>query len=632
MPDSKDTLCRNVLIYGHCRYENQGCAFRHDQNKPSNDDNPPKKSLNVDSPSFTPAQPGRKSNLSTNATPFTPRGSAAQVPTAATLQQDGGTNLFKSAAFTDFTQNHYNLDSSSGLNGTADSSLGFDPFMSSVTQTLPSTPYNPYADDHNALAAAGASYYAPQSAYAPTQPLQHHLYYPGLANAREQLQPYQRFLFDFFLPEDLRETMQKKADAARQVLPGHVQANSLAQYHSLVPLVAHEESSTGKHRSTQSIFGLPTWAWKATSRKDGNVYFLRRIEGFRLTNEDAIKAVQSWKKINHPGIVTVVEAFTTREFSEPSLIFAHAYHPLSKTLAEHHFPATPNNRFGRPPPAVPESTLWSYLVQLSSALLAIHKAKLAARCIDITKVVLTDKNKIRLSGCSILDVMHFDAQAGRRIEDIQQEDFYSLGKLLLSVATKTLPKNMKDYNVLVEQLGHAGYSQELKERITWLLTPPSAQFNKTAEQLVCDTALHMNDTLVSFSVAQDEAFNHLGRELENGRVVRLMAKLGTINERPEFEGELNWSENGERYPLKLFRDYVFHQVDAQGHPVLDLGHIISCFNKLDTGTDEKVYLVSRDQQTAMVMTYKELHNHVKNAFGDLQKASNKQQAQNNRAY
>ncbi|KAK7754598.1 PAB-dependent poly(A)-specific ribonuclease subunit 3 [Diatrype stigma] len=31
--DTKDTLCRNVLIYGHCRYEDQGCAFNHDQHK-----------------------------------------------------------------------------------------------------------------------------------------------------------------------------------------------------------------------------------------------------------------------------------------------------------------------------------------------------------------------------------------------------------------------------------------------------------------------------------------------------------------------------------------------------------------------------------------------------------------------
>ncbi|KAF5708851.1 hypothetical protein FGLOB1_6220 [Fusarium globosum] len=33
LPENKDTICRNVVIYGHCRYEDQGCAFSHDQNK-----------------------------------------------------------------------------------------------------------------------------------------------------------------------------------------------------------------------------------------------------------------------------------------------------------------------------------------------------------------------------------------------------------------------------------------------------------------------------------------------------------------------------------------------------------------------------------------------------------------------
>jgi hypothetical protein len=33
LPENKETLCRNVLIYGHCRYEDQGCTFSHEQNK-----------------------------------------------------------------------------------------------------------------------------------------------------------------------------------------------------------------------------------------------------------------------------------------------------------------------------------------------------------------------------------------------------------------------------------------------------------------------------------------------------------------------------------------------------------------------------------------------------------------------
>ncbi|KAI0487373.1 hypothetical protein F4859DRAFT_501838 [Xylaria cf. heliscus] len=581
----------------------------------------PKKSLNVDSPSFTPTQlGGKKSTFSTNAVPFTPRGSSATT-TSPPLQQDTGTTLFKPTHFTDFGQNNYDINSTDAVNGTSDNSMGFDPFMSNVSQGLQSAQYNPYAEEHNPLAGAGASYYGAQNTFStPSQPLQYHLYYP-LAPIRDTLQPYQRAVFDFFLPESLRESLQKKSDAARQVLasqPG-VQSPSLQQYHSLVPLDT-------KLKSTPGIFGLPTWVWKATSRKNGNVYCLRRVEGFRLTNEDAIKAVNSWKKIIHPNIVTTVEAFTTRDFNDSSLIFVHNYHPLSKTLAEHHFPTT-TNRFARAAP-VQEKVLWSYLVQLSSALKVIHKAKLAARCIDLNKVILTDKNRIRLSACSIFDVIHFEAH--RPIEELQQEDFFNLGKLILSIGTNTPPRNIPDFRPLLEQLGR-NYSDELKERVGWLLWAPQTQY-KTAEQLIRDLAVHVDDVFVSSTNAYDETTTHLGRELENGRLVRLLAKLGAINERPEFDGDPNWSETEHRYTLKLFRDYVFHQVDAQGNPVLDLGHVISCLNKLDAGTEEKIYLTSRDHQSTFLVTYRELKKQVQSAFGDLQKGNAKQQQPTNRGF
>ena len=51
-----------------------------------------------------------------------------------------------------------------------------------------------------------------------------------------------------------------------------------------------------------------------------------------------------------------------------------------------------------------------------------------------------------------------------------------------------------------------------------------------------------------------------------------------------------WSETGDRYLLKLFRDYVFHQVSADGRPWLDLSHVVYCLNRLDAGALEKVNL------------------------------------------
>ncbi|KAI1101425.1 hypothetical protein F4804DRAFT_343975 [Jackrogersella minutella] len=570
-----------------------------------------KKSLNVESPSFTPTQlGGKKTNFSTNATPFTPRGASAS------LQQDTGASLYKSAPFADFAPQNYDLNTATATNGSSDNgTLSYDPFtMSSVNQALPPAQYNPYVDDQNALAGAGSPYYTAQNSYtAPSQPLQYHLYYP-ITSGRESLQPYQRQIYDLFLPDSLREDLQKKSEATRQVLPSQpgVQLPSLQHYHSLVPLDT-------KIRGTTSTFGLASWVFKATSRKNGNTFCLRRIEGFRLTNEEAIKAVNSWKKIIHPNIVTTIEAFTTRDFNDSSLVFVHSYHPLSKTLAEHHFPS---NRYGRPAP-VPEKVLWTYLVQLASAIKAIHKAKLAARCIDISKVILTDKNRVRLSACSILDVLHFEIP--RRVEELQQEDFFSLGRLVLSIATNTPPRNLGDLRLPLEQLART-YSPELKERISWLLSPPQNMPSKTAEYLVYDLAQHVDDVMVASSNAQDETTAQLGRELENGRLVRLMSKLGSINERPEFDNDPNWAETSERYTLKLFRDYVFHQVDAQGNPVVDLGHIISCLNKLDAGVDERIYLTSRDHQSTFVVSYKELKKQSQGAFNDLFKASNKPQA------
>lgn len=52
--------------------------------------------------------------------------------------------------------------------------------------------------------------------------------------------------------------------------------------------------------------------------------------------------------------------------------------------------------------------------------------------------------------------------------------------------------------------------------------------------------------------------------------------------------DVTWSETGDRYMLKLFRDYLFHTVTENGQPWLDHAHIIQCLNKLDAGIMEKV--------------------------------------------
>jgi PAB-dependent poly(A)-specific ribonuclease subunit 3 len=58
----------------------------------------------------------------------------------------------------------------------------------------------------------------------------------------------------------------------------------------------------------------------------------------------------------------------------------------------------------------------------------------------------------------------------------------------------------------------------------------------------------------------DELMSELSKETENGRLLRLLVKLGMTNEQPDDDMDPGWSDTGDRYLLKLFRDFVFHQV------------------------------------------------------------------------
>lgn len=496
--------------------------------------------------------------------------------------------------------------------GPPDGPVSFDPFnMGAVAQGLPGAQFNPYAENHGGLAGAAQQFYQTGAAFtAPMQPLQYHLYAP-VGPHREDLMPYHRVAHDFFIPEKLREEMQRKTEASLQVMPNS-QLPQLENYHSLVALDTTQ-------RKNVSLFGYSSWLYKATSSKTGNIYCLRRIEGFRLTNEHAIRSVKEWRRIDNANVVTIHDAFTARAFGDSSLIFVQDYHPLAKTLAEYHLNPTPvHGQRYQPKQPISEAILWSYISQIANALKAIHSSNLAARCIDVSKIILTGKNRIRLDACSILDVVQFETR--RPLPELQLDDFVQFGRTMLCLATGTLPAHLTNITASLEQMSRT-YSAELRETIVWLFNPAQPPAQKSIDEFIRGVAGHVMATLDQSQHQADDLNTELYRELENGRIARLLMKLGTINERPEFEGDRQWSENGERYMLKLFRDHVFHQVDSHGNPVLDIGHMIRNLNRLDAGTDDKICLTSRDDQTTFILSYKELKKQLLAAFNDLQKGS-----------
>lgn len=81
---------------------------------------------------------------------------------------------------------------------------------------------------------------------------------------------------------------------------------------------------------------------------------------------------------------------------------------------------------------------------------------------------------------------------------------------------------------------------------------------------------------------------------------KLKKKTGNVNDPVWFPSDScpllyrftmdpSWSETGDRYLLKLFRDYLFHQVTENGAPWVDLAHIVACLNKVSSfGNDDGV--------------------------------------------
>ncbi|KAL8869954.1 MAG: hypothetical protein Q9174_003888 [Haloplaca sp. 1 TL-2023] len=443
-----------------------------------------------------------------------------------------------------------------GQNGDSNQSSMFDHYT--PTPAIPhnhvsnQSQINPYAHDGNTM--GSGNYFTGSSNY--PQQLQHHLY-AALPPHRELGQPNQRTAKDFFISEDLRQTLQRKSEA--------------------------------------SLMTIPSYRVNDTS------------------SEHAIRNIQSnWKRVRNANVVSVHLAFTNSGFGDSSLIFVTDFHPMAETLAQKHFTGPPKygNRYSTT--GVSEQNLWAYIVQIANALKSIHNAGLAARVLDPSKILFTSQGHIRLNACAILDVVQSDKH--QVLADLQRTDLQLFGKLIVALGSSTMSQH--NQSRAMESFNRS-YSPRLKEITTWLLEQTSTNRNDGIDKFLTLIASDITTAFDSSLHHDDFLQSTLMGELENARILRLITKMNHINERPEYEHDQQWAEWGKCYPIKLFRDYVYHQVDAQGKPHLDLAHVLSCLNKLDAGSDEKITLSSRDEETVIVVTYKEVKTAIETAFNDL---------------
>ncbi|KXN85917.1 PAB-dependent poly(A)-specific ribonuclease subunit PAN3 [Leucoagaricus sp. SymC.cos] len=398
-----------------------------------------------------------------------------------------------------------------------------------------------------------------------------------------------------FIPpsHELRQLLQSQSETIHTIAPPRTTSlpDECQGYHSFAPL---EQWSYHRTTKTRKLFFNSSQSYK-------NIRWSTPIE--------------LWLSIRHPNIVPVREAFTTKAFNDNSLVVRYGYYPNAQTLYDVHFKNTsinlPNTtttiismptstphkqRFNtQPQPSpdpsqiIPERTLWSYIVQLASAIKKVHDLGTPVRMIDPTKILITSSDRTRIGSCGILDALLHPTEGsllnhpmlssmGMGVNAItqmnnmalMQEDLTMFGRLVFSLAcmnvnARTAPQFQKSLDWM-----QRWYKPEIKSVALYLISKSSHRSGDSPGGGSGGGGGESQDHLLEMIRPK------IQQEIEEAMLVRLLCKFGFINKRPEFTLEPRWSETGDGYIIKLFRDYVFHQVDEHDNPVVNMTHVLTC--------------------------------------------------------
>ncbi|OBA23623.1 hypothetical protein METBIDRAFT_64594 [Metschnikowia bicuspidata var. bicuspidata NRRL YB-4993] len=639
-PESaKEIPCKNVLIYGYCKFENKGCVFSHPL--PENAQSPEstnavatptdsKRKFNMNTPSFQPSVLSMTSKFAALSPKvkeipiFVP--SSAEPSSTAHSTANHVTEP-PSAAHNSFSARKFNTSTPSftpsngfashyGQLSSSNTTLAFVASSQVSQQAAQPKQQNPYLNAPVPTVAASSANSISTSDYlfhsqgTQSFPLNHHLYAPAPPpRLVAPLKSYETNVNSMFIPNNLRETLTKKNEATLQTMPQLSLPEHVGVYHSLVPIDASFEQPS-------NVYDLPSYMYKVLSNSDGLPYALRRIDQghkLRVLNEMPFANVKKWKALKSPNVARLNDAFTSISLStngEPSLFFAYDYYPLASTLQEHHI----TRRLGGKLEPITEELLWTYLVQLTGALLCIHEAGLhAGSSLALSKVLVTNKNRVRLSAVGVDDILEYESfeelkqQLGEEnmLRKLQQDDVVCLGKLMTDLASTVLPASLRSLpvNTLLEHLQKSSImtlSPEMSNALSALHC--ADEWFDLGEFYATHLSRASIKVLNGFQDLSDFFEGQLLSEVENGRLFRLLAKINVVLDRPENEGDAI----GSTFVIKLFRDYLFHTVDESGKPAVDLSKILVNLNKLDVGVDEKILLISREEDSCIIVSYKEV--------------------------
>ena len=203
--------------------------------------------------------------------------------------------------------------------------------------------------------------------------------------------------------------------------------------------------------------GYPSTCYKVVDRRDGFTYCLRRVDNVRgaaaVLDDRAHRALQSWRRVQHPNVVPLHDAFAHHR----ALFFKHEFCPGAQSLQE--------QLLSGHGPMLPERAIWSFLTQVATALRAIHTAGLACHAVNPLRILVVGNNRYRIAGCGIFDVLEGDEVAKQRsLAERQHDDLANLGKLTLLLGCRGSANDFYNFNLqaAAENFSRNSYSTDLQ--------------------------------------------------------------------------------------------------------------------------------------------------------------------------
>jgi len=389
----------------------------------------------------------------------------------------------------------------------------------------------------------------------------------------------------------------------------------------------------------------------------------------------------------HPGVVAVRGAFHSKDFgleSDPaqhapgSLCLVYDFLPTAQAVPVPLASAGGDASAASSPAPLSADLIFHYAVQLISTISDVHEARLSCEgLLRPGRILVTSEHRLQLSGAGLAECLA--ATGGAALNDAalsraHTQDWRHVGLLLLcwmgrgkeassllailargaaarpgsNAATSASNAFMAEASSLragLEQQqqqqagsGSAMWPADLVALVHLLLATPEPR----GPQVLASISRRLSRAYVSGQSQQDYLSHELSKELDNGRWLRLLIKLGFVCDRPEWRsmeegGDGSLGPTGGKLLLPLFRDLVFNSVHSGAGggsssltvarasassaglvPNLDWGHVLHQLSLLDSGAPEKTLLTSPQGDTMLLTSYAQIKHALQQAYDELQ--------------